>query len=296
MSLDPHSVRIANEKLWAAYPELKGRALSAGSEDAKFRDVWNAFYRTAYLAEAPTPSITPLAESITPNSSWCEECQSRLQPLHTLPKDLFDPDGYVVSPTTVKYYDEMEKYARSNPNFRNILLESVRKEFLLDGLVGMGMSANIPDKKKIEIFLARLANQAGIDIITLRISHYGRNIYQRHSPTYQEVQSAPWTLASKENFHTIQKNGVMSQEISEIIEKYVNEETGEEFVFVNEFGIKPIILNDGINDGTYNYGPIQFSHEHLILDIYPWILWGTSPDDPTTTDQRLKMWKESFGI
>ena len=48
------------------------------------------------------------------------------------------------------------------------------------------------------------------------------------------------------------------------------------------------LVTDSINMGTYNFcNPINDPICHFMLDTYPWIKWGTSPNDSTTKKQRL---------
>jgi hypothetical protein len=57
--MDTDAVRIANQRLWAAHPELKGRQLSAGPKDAALRAEWMRYYKDASVASAPPPAVTP---------------------------------------------------------------------------------------------------------------------------------------------------------------------------------------------------------------------------------------------
>ena len=53
MALDPKATRAANEKLWAAYPELGRRRLTGSSADSKYRAEWNRFYKEETAKEKP---------------------------------------------------------------------------------------------------------------------------------------------------------------------------------------------------------------------------------------------------
>src|SRR6266576_1034718 len=59
MSLDPNAVRLANERLWNAHPELKKRSLTYGAGDAGLRAEWTRYYKDAAGASAPPPAVTP---------------------------------------------------------------------------------------------------------------------------------------------------------------------------------------------------------------------------------------------
>ncbi len=55
-------------------------------------------------------------------------------------------------------------------------------------------------------------------------------------------------------------------------------------------------VQDGINDGSYNYAhPVEEPLKHFNRDILPWILWGASPSDPTTVEERLEAYSRSLG-
>ena len=47
------------------------------------------------------------------------------------------------------------------------------------------------------------------------------------------------------------------------------------------------LVTDPRDVGTYNYASPDNWLGHFILDVYPWILWGNSPDDSTKPLQRL---------
>jgi len=52
--LDARAARAANEALWRAHPELKGRQLTAGPKDAAYRKAWMQYYRAAEGSQRPT--------------------------------------------------------------------------------------------------------------------------------------------------------------------------------------------------------------------------------------------------
>jgi hypothetical protein len=48
------------------------------------------------------------------------------------------------------------------------------------------------------------------------------------------------------------------------------------------------LVADGINDGNYNYfNPRNDALRHFAFDIFPWIRYGHSRNDPTSQDERL---------
>lgn len=57
--MNPNSVRIANEKVWAAHPELKRRQLTGKPVDGPLRREWRQYYEDAETAAATKPAIAP---------------------------------------------------------------------------------------------------------------------------------------------------------------------------------------------------------------------------------------------
>ena len=60
-------------------------------------------------------------------------------------------------------------------------------------------------------------------------------------------------------------------------------ETGEEAVF-NKNG--DLVTNDW-NKGSFNYGKYEQPINKFLLDIWPWLVWGNTKNDPTTFDERF---------
>lgn len=60
-------------------------------------------------------------------------------------------------------------------------------------------------------------------------------------------------------------------------------DTGEEVVFDKN---KQLVTN-AWNKGSYNYGNYNKPIEKFMLDIWPWLNWGNTRDDPTTFEERL---------
>lgn len=59
MALDPKAVRAADEKLWAAHPELGGRRLTGSEGDSKYRAAWNRFYKEESEKKPPAAKEKP---------------------------------------------------------------------------------------------------------------------------------------------------------------------------------------------------------------------------------------------
>ena len=56
------------------------------------------------------------------------------------------------------------------------------------------------------------------------------------------------------------------------------------------------LVKDGINDGSYNYAhPIKAPLKHFNRDILPWILWGHTPEDPTSVEERVHAYSFALG-
>ena len=69
----------------------------------------------------------------------------------------------------------------------------------------------------------------------------------------------------------------------------------ENQVFVHKDGHKEAVYNgkgnlvqDGINDGSYNYAhPEEDPFGHFVQDINPWLKMGMSREDPTSKQERI---------
>lgn len=72
---------------------------------------------------------------------------------------------------------------------------------------------------------------------------------------------------------------------------FVHKDGHEEYVF--DANRQPV--QDGMNDGSYNYYPQQTEPLlHFMYDTLPWITWGSSKQDPTTKPERLKYYLEDL--
>lgn len=60
MPLNSNAVQIANEKLWAAHPELNRRQLTSNASDRELRREWMSYYEdAANVPSPPEPQVTP---------------------------------------------------------------------------------------------------------------------------------------------------------------------------------------------------------------------------------------------
>lgn len=57
--MDKNAVRIANQRLWSAHPELANRQLTNDPADADLRTEWAKYYKDAANAIAPSPAVVP---------------------------------------------------------------------------------------------------------------------------------------------------------------------------------------------------------------------------------------------
>lgn len=60
-------------------------------------------------------------------------------------------------------------------------------------------------------------------------------------------------------------------------------ETGEEAVFDKDGKL----VTNAWNQGSYNYGKYEKPIQKFELDIWPWLIWGNTRDDPTSFDERF---------
>ena len=68
-------------------------------------------------------------------------------------------------------------------------------------------------------------------------------------------------------------------------EKWVHPD-GREIVFDGDGNV----VTDPRDRGTFNYATNEDSSTgHMLMDVLPWLLWGTGPDDPSTYQDRVNM-------
>lgn len=60
-------------------------------------------------------------------------------------------------------------------------------------------------------------------------------------------------------------------------------DTGEEAVFDKDGNL----VTNAWNQGSFNYGKYEMPIQKFELDIWPWLIWGNTRDDPTTFDERF---------
>lgn len=65
--------------------------------------------------------------------------------------------------------------------------------------------------------------------------------------------------------------------------KVYTKESGEEAVFDKEGNL---VANDW-NKGSFNYGSYSEPINKFKVDIWPWLVWGNTREDPTSFDERF---------
>lgn len=95
---------------------------------------------------------------------------------------------------------------------------------------------------------------------------------------------------------TVEQKTIIHLMLSQTSEVTIHRMRGatENTLFLHKDGHKEAVydangklVQDGINDGSYNYEhPENNPFGHYVKDIEPWIMWGASPNDPTTTPER----------
>ncbi len=81
-------------------------------------------------------------------------------------------------------------------------------------------------------------------------------------------------------------------------ESHIHRQRGAEDnqVFLHRDGHKEAVFDrdgnavkDGMNDASYNLAhPIEEPLKHFLMDIHPWLIWGASPRDQTSQEERTR--------
>jgi hypothetical protein len=72
--MGPDAVRIANQHLWAAHPEIGGRQLTMDPSDATLRVEWLKFYKEAATVSPPPPGVAPAPATPPPPAPVVVAC------------------------------------------------------------------------------------------------------------------------------------------------------------------------------------------------------------------------------
>ena len=137
-------------------------------------------------------------------------------------------------------------------------------------------------------------------------------IYAPISPAYAEdtavkapsIKAFIKPLKLKKHLRAIKDNEIAQEQIDQLswilshtyeVQMHRMRGASENKVFVHKDGHKEAVFDkdgnavkDGINDASYNYYPANTQPlMHFTFDINPWIMWGNSPTDPTTVNERI---------
>ena len=112
-------------------------------------------------------------------------------------------------------------------------------------------------------------------IQTIKEVHYNRNEHNTDVPkTESDAKKRGWISGVPNNAH--QRNTAPGKRNV----KYVSPDGHKEGVYNHE---------GKLIGGSYNYGsPVHRPMAHLVKDVVPWIVFGSTPDDKTTAIQRTK--------
>ncbi|WP_434053630.1 MAG: hypothetical protein RDA78_01620 [Roseibium sp.] len=145
------------------------------------------------------------------------------------------------------------------------------------------------DEDFVTTILVRLAERNNISLNDLKVLNDTRNRNQIPRLTYDQISSGSngWTKSEEAQsaFHTIGIDDPSK------IEKWTHEH-GSEVVFDVSDPDNKKIVTDATNKGTYNYDSGN-GEKHLLLDIIPWIKWGTGPDDTQSAARRWELWSKA---
>ena len=148
--------------------------------------------------------------------------------------------------------------------------------------------ANIKNYNDMQKYMNGFLVLAGWTEIQFKAIHFTRNKYQNSDVNYDDI-SAPDSgfkklPPEKSIFHQIGAG-------NENNEKWTNDK-GEEYVF-NPSTNPPKLVTNATNIGTYNFIPESDLAGHYLLDVLPYLLWGNSESDPTTFEERFRLYEKA---
>lgn len=171
--------------------------------------------------------------------------------------------------------------------------------FLLDYAV---LAIETVAQSYLQDCMEKLAQAARLPLTDLQTLHWARNKGQAGFMPYDTLATRGFRLAPTEEtaFHVFGLDAAR-------IEKWFDDQ-GAEYVYLRparapdpaaKASGQPLQVFDGTNDGTYNIVPIAMGSNgrpdpasengHLLLDVFPWVLWGASRDDRTDFAARRKL-------
>jgi hypothetical protein len=171
--------------------------------------------------------------------------------------------------------------------------------FFLDALV---LITNQMAKSYLEDCMAKLAQAAQLPLADLRTLHWARNGAQASFMPYAMLAARGFRLAPREEtaFHVAGLDAAR-------VEKWFDDR-GAEYVYLRPGATatgEPLQVFDGTNDGTFNITPTitdnagkpdpASENGHMLHDVFPWLLWGTSADDRTDFAGRMATLRAAAG-
>ena len=140
-------------------------------------------------------------------------------------------------------------------------------------------------KTQMDLVLIRL----GLTEKQFKEIHFARNNKQKSDVNYSDISASDSGFrklpSEKSIFHQIGRG-------NENNEKWTNNK-GEEYVF-NPSTNPPKLVTNAANIGTYNYRPESDVMGHYVSDVLPYLLWGNSESDPTTFEERIRLYEKGI--
>lgn len=189
--------------------------------------------------------------------------------------------GYIMSDRQAAQYVRFDEIGGEiiASNMADAVLTASWTEYLSDISINSETA-----QSTLTALMLRLADSLGVSIGDLRTIHWARNALQDRNVNFESVQGEGWTVSSPSEtaFHVI---GLDPKKVT----KYVHKD-GSEYVFTEGADGNQVLLSDGVNDGTYNHiNSSESSTGHFVVDVIPWLLWGTTMDDQTTFSDRWSL-------
>ena len=121
--------------------------------------------------------------------------------------------------------------------------------------------------------------------LTAKERHYNRlNYYQDYPDVFDPSFFAGWDDAVPADCH--QFTAIYGPNV-----KYVSPDGLHEVIY----DARGNEVTDPRDIGTYNYKSPDDFWGHFWEDVYPWLLWGNSPEDTTTREQRIDAFANGAG-
>jgi len=260
--------------------------------------------RTDFLAEGPSRQVPVIEVSLTfservgdyrvtaPSGQAILDAHlASLRPrapIERVVQEVGDPPIYLGPkvPTLEERYDarfSLAEQVRIRNRFQRDFLPSSGANLIILADSIFRSSNQVEQLSALDEFLQKLSSSIGLSMNNLGLFSDGRNSNQDLEVQYSEIlNESGWSLSPQgvTLFHSIGLD-------SNLVEKWTNTD-GREYVFIRD-GEERTIVDDSTNRGTFNYGPSPDSPEHLYLDVFPWVKWGTGPDDMSSAVDRMRL-------